>query len=70
MMAIQYLVVTIFDFILFPLLRMYYSIITDVPYEPWEPLTLMNDGLYHFAMATVLGIYVIGRSGEKIFRKE
>lgn len=65
-MAYQYLVVCIFDFILFPLITMAYFYFTGGVYIPWFPLTLGESGFYHLAMGAVLGVSAWTRGQEKI----
>jgi len=66
LMAIQYLVVCIFDFIILPILLGWYSIYTKSAYQPWIPLTLQGGGLYHLAMGAVCGVTSWGKSQERI----
>lgn len=67
MMAVLYLVVCVFDFVLFPI---FWSII-QVSYGgvvtlQWEPLTLKGGGLFHVAMGSVLGVAAWTRGKEKL----
>jgi hypothetical protein len=70
MMGWQYMLVCIFDFIVFPVL---YAIIqfweteaANDAFRQWQPLTLQGAGLYHMAMGAVLGITAWSRGKEKI----
>mgnify|MGYP000518225723 CR=1 FL=1 len=68
MMGWMYMLVCIFDFILFPIL---WSIVQSVDPEgsvasAWNPLTLQGAGLFHMAMGAVLGIAAFGRTQEKL----
>lgn len=65
-MAYQYLLVCVFDFILFPLLTMIYYNHTGGVYVPWDPITLRESGFYHLAMGAILGVSAWTRGQEKI----
>ena len=70
-MAWQYLIVCVFDFILFPILLGFYSVYTKSVYIPWIPLTLQGGGLYHLAMGAVVGVTSWSKMKEKLqFTKE
>lgn len=69
-MGWMYMVVCIFDFILFPVM---YTIVqfwekeaANDAFRQWQPLTLQGAGLFHLAMGAVLGIAAYGRTKEKI----
>lgn len=62
LIAFQYLVVCIFDFIIFPSIFMY---LTN---QPWDPITLKEGGFYHLAMAAIIGVAAWTRGKEKITR--
>lgn len=70
MMAIMYMVVCIFDFILFPIgftIVQFWEIQPENDkFRQWEPLTLVGAGLFHMAMGAVLGITAWSRGQEKI----
>lgn len=70
MMAIMYMVVCIFDFILFPigftLVQFWEKEAANDAFRQWEPLTLVGAGLFHMAMGAVLGITAWSRGQEKI----
>lgn len=57
--AWQYLVVCIFDFILFPSFALKSGM-------TWDPLTLRESGFYHLAMAAIIGVAAWTRGQEKI----
>jgi hypothetical protein len=61
-----YLVVCVFDFILFPIFWTYAHIYTQSSLEAWLPLTLQGSGLFHVAMGAVLGVTAWGRTKEKL----
>jgi hypothetical protein len=66
LMAMQYLVVCIFDFIIFPILLGWYSIYTHSTYQAWVSLTLQSGGLYHIAMGAICGVTSWAKSQERI----
>lgn len=72
-MGWMYMVVCIFDFILFPILWAVVQFWEVMPendaFRQWNPLTLQGAGLFHMAMGAVLGITAYGRSKEKIESK-
>lgn len=66
-MGWMYMIVCIFDFIIFPLL---WSLLQmkangEITHQ-WEPLTIHGAGIFHLAMGAVLGIAAYGRTQEKI----
>ena len=65
-MAVQYLVVCLFDFMLAPIFLGYYSWITNSPYIPWVPLTLQGAGVYHLSMGAIVGVTSWAKTKEKI----
>ncbi len=65
-MAMQYLVVCLFDFIFFPILIAAFQTFMKIPYTPWHPITLEGGGLYHIAMGAIITATAYGRSQEKI----
>lgn len=72
-MGWMYMVVCIFDFIVFPILWAVVQFWEVMPendaFRQWNPLTLQGAGLFHMAMGAVLGITAYGRSKEKIESK-
>ena len=56
LVAYQYLVVCIFDFLLFPILTALFHLYTNTPYTPWDPLTLKEGGFYHMSMMAIIGV--------------
>lgn len=69
-MGWMYMVVCIFDFVLFPILWSVVQFWETNPandaFRQWEPLTLQGAGLFHMAMGAVLGIAAYGRTKEKV----
>ena len=66
MMGWMYMVVCMFDMILFPILWSLLQTMTHTPITQWNPLTLQGAGLFHIAMGAVLGIAAFGRTQEKL----
>lgn len=70
MMGWQYMLVCIFDFIVFPvlyaILQFWETEAANDAFRQWQPLTLQGAGLYHMAMGAVLGITAWSRGKEKI----
>lgn len=67
MMGWMYMVVCITDFVLFPVLWSLIQITHAGKVDmQWVPMTLGGAGLFHIAMATVLGLAVYGRTQEKL----
>jgi hypothetical protein len=66
MMGWMYMVVCMFDMIVFPVLWSLLQTLTHTPITQWNPLTLQGAGLFHIAMGAVLGIAAFGRTQEKL----
>ena len=66
MMGWMYMVVCMFDMIVFPILWSLLQTMTHTPITQWNPLTLQGAGLYHIAMGAVLGLAAFGRTQEKL----
>ena len=66
MMGWMYMLVCMFDMILFPILWSLLQTVTHTPITQWNPLTLQGAGLFHIAMGAVLGIAAFGRTQEKM----
>lgn len=69
-MGWMYMVVCIFDFIIFPILwagvQFWETQAANDAFRQWQPLTLQGAGLFHMAMGAVLGIAAYGRTKEKL----
>lgn len=71
MMAILYMLICAFDFIVAPFLTMAMPVFlkslgaTTINYTQWTSLTLSNGGLIHLAFGAILGISAWGRTQEK-----
>ena len=69
MMAWQYFVVCICDFIIFPSFAMYYASKYGVAENfKWDPITLTAGGFYHIAMGVIVGITAYTRGQENLLR--
>ena len=66
MMGWMYMLVCMFDMIIFPVLWSLLQTVTHTPITQWNPLTLQGAGLFHIAMGAVLGIAAFGRTQEKM----
>lgn len=67
MMAWQYFVVCICDFIIFPSMAMYYANKIGDHWK-WDPLTLTAGGFYHIAMGLIIGVTAYTRGQENLLR--
>lgn len=65
-MAWQYMVVCLFDFLLFPIITGWYSWFAKIPYEVWKPITMAEGGFYHMAMGAIIGVTAWTRGREKV----
>lgn len=68
MMAVMYMTVCVFDFIVFPIMFtivQFWETHNDA-FTQWQPLTLVGAGLFHMAMGAVLGITAWSRGQEKM----
>ena len=70
MMAIMYMMVCLFDFIVFPIMftvvQFWETQAANDAFRQWNPLTLLGGGLFHVAMGAVLGVSAWSRGQEKI----
>lgn len=65
-MGWMYMVVCIFDFIVFPAAWSWYQGSLGQVLTQWQPLTLQATGFFHLTMGAVLGIYAWKRTDEKL----
>jgi len=69
-MGWMYMIVCVFDFVLFPILwaivQFWETSSVNDAFRQWNPLTLQGAGLFHMAMGAVLGIAAFGRTQEKV----
>lgn len=70
MMAVTYMVICIFDFILGPILNYAFFSKTGADFNAWKPLTMSEGGLFHIAMGAILGLAAYTRGQEKVRRTE
>lgn len=70
MMAMMYMTVCFFDFVVFPIgftvVQFWEVDAANDAFRQWQPLTLTGAGLFHMAMGAVLGITAYGRTQEKL----
>ena len=70
LMALQYMVVCLSDFVIFPIMftivQFWETQAANDAFRQWVPITLQGGGLYHMAMGAVLGITAWSRGQEKI----
>jgi hypothetical protein len=70
MMALMYMSVCAFDFIVAPILwaivQFWETQAANDAFRQWQPLTLQGAGLFHMAMGAVLGITAWSRGQEKL----
>ena len=69
-MAMMYMTVCFFDFVVFPIgftvVQFWEVDAANDAFRQWQPLTLTGAGLFHMAMGAVLGITAYGRTQEKL----
>jgi hypothetical protein len=66
-MAWVYMAIVVSDFIIFPILwSILQAIKSGVVTNQWNPLTLLNGGLFHIAMCSVLGVTAWSRGKENL----
>jgi len=70
MMAVMYMTVCAFDFILFPIMftivQFWETSIANDAFRQCQPITLNSGGLFHVAMGAVLGVTAWSRGQEKL----
>lgn len=70
MMAIMYMIVCVFDFVVFPIMftgvQFWEVEAVNDAFRQWNPITLGGGGLFHVAMGAVLGVTAWSRGQEKI----
>lgn len=67
MMAWQYFVVCLCDFIVFPLIAFHFAKETGHEWK-WDPMTLKESGFYHIAMGVIIGVAAWTRGQENLLR--
>lgn len=68
-MGWMYMLVCVFDFIVFPAVWTWHQGYLNLPVTQWQPLTLQGAGLFHMAMGAVCGISAWNRTVEKLADK-
>lgn len=66
LMAYCYIAICLFDFIIGPILTMFYFGYVGGSLVQWQPITLVESGLFHVAMGAVLGVSAFTRGQEKL----
>jgi hypothetical protein len=67
MMGWMYMVVCMFDFVLFPVMwSMVQALAHGAVNVQWQPITLQGAGLFHIAMGAIIGVSAYGRTQEKL----
>ena len=70
MMAMMYMTVCFFDFVVFPIMftvvQFWETQAANDAFRQWQPLTLVGAGLFHMAMGAVLGVAAWSRGQEKL----
>lgn len=67
MMAISYMVICLFDFMVGPILYNVLQYMNPGQHlEMWQAVTLQGGGLYHLSMGAIIGITAFGRTKEKL----
>lgn len=73
-MGWTYMLVCIFDFVIFPVLwaivQFWETQAANDAFRQWNPLTLQGAGLFHMAMGAVIGVTAWGRTKEKLDSKQ
>jgi hypothetical protein len=69
MMAVVYMTIVIFDFIVAPVLWSTIQVLGSGSVSvQWSPLTILSAGIFHVSMGAVLGISALTRGREKVER--
>jgi len=67
MMAISYMIICLFDFMVGPILYNVLQYLNPNQHiEMWQAVTLQGGGLYHLSMGAIVGLTAFGRTQEKI----
>lgn len=70
MMAVTYMMINIFDFILFPVMftivQFWETQAANDAFRQWQPLSLQGGGFIHLAFGAILGISAWTRGQEKV----
>lgn len=69
MMAVTFMIITLFDFVIGPIFWSVIHAIYDTSIgAQWVPMTLNSGGIFYAAMGAILGISAFTRGQEKINR--
>lgn len=68
--AIVYLVICMFDFVIFPIGWAWFLFFVDAVDKTigWTPLTLQGAGMFHLSFGAILGVSAFTRGQEKVQR--
>lgn len=66
--AVVYLIICVFDFMIFPVLWAMFCVRNGITVTVWDPLTLKGAGLFHLSFGAILGVSAFTRGQEKITR--
>lgn len=61
----QYFAVCISDFLLLPIVFQAVNVLNNTTVQ-WDPITLRGGGMYHVSMLGIIGIYIWGKSQERL----
>lgn len=66
--AIVYLIICVFDFMIFPVMWSLFLHLTASPdlSIAWDPLTLKGAGMFHLSFGAILGVSAYTRGQEKV----
>lgn len=67
--GVTYIIINIFDFILFPILWTLYGMVTKQSVTQWHPLTLDSTGLFHLSFGAILGVSAWSRGRDKVYEE-
>lgn len=68
--GVAYIVINVFDFIIFPMLWTATSYLTKHDITQWKPLTLEYTGVFHLAFGAILGVAAWSRGVEKQYQQQ
>lgn len=68
MVAMTYIVICSFDFVIFPIGWVVFLHFVTSPITPWNPVTLQGGGLFHLSFGAILGVSAFTRGQEKMAR--
>lgn len=64
--AWTYIAITVFDFVISPIVFSWFQYSIGQPITQWAPLTLQGSGLFHISFGAIVGISAWTRTIEKI----